>query len=175
MLIEGKYAKKIDVEWPEDQTFISKRSNVDLHGLFCQFDVDINSQGKDAFTGRLAGHKSNIRATGTPSLKLVLFEKLHLKMTKYPPQSSVNQAPPVLQAFRHLGNCLEAHNVKEKLQVSVTFTFPCTSMYQKFLRNEYTLGFSQESTGISPLRKICSSSVMYTSEFIYSGYILVLL
>lgn len=122
MLIEGKYAKKIDVEWPEDQTFISKRSNGDLHGLFCQFDVDINSQGKDAFTGRLAGHKSNIRATGTPSLKLVLFEKLHLKMTKYPPQSSVNQAPPVLQAFRHLGNCLEAHNVKEKLQVSTSGT-----------------------------------------------------
>lgn len=34
MLIEGKYAKKIDVEWPEDHTFISKRSKDDLNKLF---------------------------------------------------------------------------------------------------------------------------------------------
>lgn len=74
MLIEGKYAKKIDSEWPEDHTFISKRSKDDLNRLFCRCYVDISSQGKGAFTGRLAGHKSNVRAAGTPSLKLVFRE-----------------------------------------------------------------------------------------------------
>lgn len=43
-----------------------------------------------------------------------------------------------------LWNHLDVDSVKAELQVFVSFTFPCTSMKQKFLGNKETCGYSRE-------------------------------